>query len=155
MKNQHVLFILALACTTLSCGKDEKGDDPHPPTQAQLLSAKKWQIRSISLTSPSQPDVDLYALVRPCSQDDFVEFTAPNTFRSDEGPTKCQTTDSQTQLGIWALGTNETQLTVTFNGFTTSYTIDELTDTSLRLTTTRTQSNGVVSTQKNSYVAIP
>lgn len=154
MKNQHVLFFLALACT-LSCGKEEKKDDPQPPTQTQRLSAKKWQVRSSTLTSPTQPDVDLYALVRSCSQDDFVEFAAQRTFRSDEGPTKCQSTDIQTRLGVWALNANETQLMVTFNGSTTSYTIDELTDTSLRLTTNRTQSNGVVSTQKNSYVAIP
>ncbi len=99
-----------------------------------MLSAKKWQIRSSVLTAPNTPTVDVYAIAQPCTLDNFIQYAAPNTFIYDEGLTKCQAIDAQQRLGIWALGSNDTQLTVSFNGFTTIYTIDEVTDTSLKLT---------------------
>ena len=153
MLKTHLLLPLLLCQALLGCS-DKEESVPQPSTPNQLLSSQKWQVRSIILSSSNQPTVDLYALVRSCSRDDYVEFSKPNTYQVDEGVAKCSPADPQTRLGVWSLDSNDTQLTVALNGFTTIYRVEELTLTSLKITTTRVQSNGVPATQTNIYEAL-
>ena len=154
MNYRKSLLLLAFTSTAISCAKTKEDPAPAPPTRTQLLTAKKWQIRSATIEGSGQPTVDLYPLIAPCSRDDFEQFNLPNTYVTDEGPTKCSPSDPQTQLGIWALTANDTQLTVTATGTSTTSTIEELTDTSLKLTTLQPQSNGTNATVRTAFVSI-
>ena len=153
MNYQKALFTLACALTMFSCTK-KKEDPTPPPTRMQLLTAKKWQIRSATIEASGQPTVDLYPLIAPCSRDNFEQFALPNTYIADEGTIKCSPSDPQTELGIWTLTANDTQLTVTATGTSTTSTIEELTATSLKLTTIQSQSNGTTATIRTALVSI-
>lgn len=151
MKQIKNVFLILLALT--SCTK--KKEDPTPPiTRAQILSAKKWQLRSSTIEAPGQPLTDIYAQLGACSRDDYEQFNSPNTFIYDEGLTKCSPADPQTQVGVWALTNDETQLTITAAGSSMTSKIDELTETLLKTTTIETQGNGVNAIIKSTYVVI-
>ena len=153
MKNRKYLLPVVLACSFFSCSKKEK--DPTPPlTRTQLLSSKKWQLRSATIEGPGQPIIDIYALTSPCTRDDYEQFNLPNTYVNDEGLTKCGTADPQTKLGLWALINNDTQLTVTYDGQSNTSTIDELTESTLKVTSIQPQGNGTNAIIKGAYVSI-
>lgn len=146
------LFLLAIVGIATSCGKKE--DMPTPLTPTQLLSSHHWLLRSSIESGPTIQTVDLYAASGVCTQDNLLQFATSNTFIYDEGPTKCTPSSPQTRLGLWALGKNDTQLTVVLDGYTSEYTIEELTTTSLKLTMVEMQGT-VTAVQKNVYVAVP
>ena len=150
--------IIVLFCiTALSIAGGCKKETPTPSislTATQMLTGKKWQVRSSTIVAPGQPNVDLYALSAPCTRDDFERFDSPNTYFYEEGATKCDPGDPQTQLGIWALSNNDTQLTVTYSGFTKSLLIDELTTTSLKTRMLELQSNGTTSVTTTTFSVI-
>ena len=153
LMNVRIVLMPIVACMFFSCTK--KGDEPMPPpTRTQLLSAKKWQGKSSIIESPGQPTVDIYALTPPDKRDDFQRFDLPNTFVYDEGPTKFRAIDPQIQLGLWALSNNDTQLTISFRGYTNTYLIDELTSTSLKTRLEQPQSNGSKAVTTTSFIAI-
>ena len=151
MKQTKYALLLLLA--TVACSK--KKDDPTPPaTRAMMLSAKKWQLRSSTIEAPGQQLVDIYAQLGSCSKDDFEQFSLPNTFIYDEGPTKCGPADPQIQVGVWALTNNDTELTITAAGSSETFKITELTESSLKVSTTQPQGNGINAVVKESFVAI-
>jgi hypothetical protein len=125
-----------------------------PLTVTQQLTGKDWRLRSASIAAPGQPTIDVYALSQPCSLDDITQYTTPNTVYYLEGPTKCDPLDPQVQTATWGLSTNDTQLSVTANGTTNTFTIEELTSTSLILSYSTVQS-GVVATIKTAYAVVP
>ncbi|MDQ2770184.1 MAG: hypothetical protein M3Y54_06760 [Bacteroidota bacterium] len=144
-----VLFLL----TVVACSK--KNEDPAPAaTRVQMLSAKKWQLRSSTIEAPGQQLVDIYAQLGSCSRDDFEQFSLPNTFIYDEGLTRCSPADPQKQVGVWALTNNDTELTITAAGSSETFQIAELTETSLKVSTTQPQGNGINAVVKESFVAI-
>ena len=96
--------------------------------------------------------IDLYAAAAPCTRDNLLQFTAPSTFVYDEGPTKCDPSNPQTRLGTWKLDSDGKQLTVNEGGYTSVYSIDELTATSLKLTLPEVQGT-VTAVLKNTYAA--
>ena len=151
--NVRIVLMPIMACVFFSCA--EKGDDPTPPpTRTQLLSAKKWQGKSSIIEGQGQPTVDIYALTPLDKRDDFQRFDLPNTFVYDEGPTKFRAIDPQIQLGLWALSNNDTQLTISFRGYTNTYFIEELTSTSLKTRLEQLQGNGIMAVTTTSFIAI-
>jgi hypothetical protein len=150
MKLQRLFLLLILVGTTFSCGKK----DPQPASRTELLVAKKWQVRSAVYQEAGFPDQDVYALSPACSRDDYEQFNTPNTFVYDEGATKCSASSPQTRVGVWALFNNDTQLAITDDGFRTTYTIDELTDKSLKISSSQPQTNGTTAILRATYVSI-
>lgn len=153
MKLKRLFLLLILGCATFSCAKKEP-QPAQPASRTELLVAKKWQVRSAIYQEAGYPDQDVYALSPACSRDDYEQFNKPNTFVCDEGATKCSLSSPQTRLGVWALFNNDTQLTITDDGFSTTYTIDELTDKSLKISSIQPQTNGTTATLRSAYVII-
>lgn len=143
---------LVAVSAVVACSK--KGSDPQPLTRTQLLTAQKWRVSSATIASPGQPTIDLTALSPPCKLDDYVQFATPSTYVVDEGATKCDSRDPQTQLGTWAFANNDTQLSISYTGDTYTATVDELTASALKLTTVRLQSDGTKATIVQSFMAI-
>lgn len=141
MRRYQPLVLALLAGFLSSCHKD----DPAP-TSTQLLTGRKWQVTSSIIEAPGQPTVDLYALTAPYTRDNFEQFNTPDSYTLDEGPTKYQSTDSQTQLGTWTLNSSNMQLVVTRNGSNSTFTIEELTTTAFKRRATLLQSNGTTAT---------
>ena len=131
-------IVVLLGLLTLGCKKDKE-----EPSKTELLTNKNW-IQTAYTVSPGvvvngATVTDIYAQSQPCDRDDFIRFETPNVFKSDEGATKCTQTDPQTTTGTWTFNGDNTILTVTAQGSTSpqSLNVQELTDSSLRLSYTQ------------------
>lgn len=100
------LAILLLA----SCKKDKT-------SVADLLKdSKGWVQKSITTDPPlvilGTPITDIFAQLDNCVKDDIIFFQDNNKYVTDEGPTKCNPLDPQTETGTWALSADEKVITV-------------------------------------------
>ncbi len=112
-----------------------KKDDPKPKTKMDLLTASAWKITDIQYKSGTgawQSDPS-FATSPTCQKDDQLVFKANNTYEFNEGPSKCTASDPQIfDTGAWAFQDNETKLLWGSDSFS----IDELTETSLIISIT-------------------
>lgn len=117
------LFILA------GCQKDEDDD----PSRTEILTSGQWRITGITanpaVVVSGIPISDIYAFLPACSKDNYYVFKTDGNAELNEGPTKCNAADPQTQTQTWALSSDEQQITIN----ATSFTVLGLTDTELRV----------------------
>jgi hypothetical protein len=142
MKNViKFLSIATLLFTLFACKKDAE------PTKTELLTAHAWKTTAAEATINGVKS-NLYASYEACEKDDFTTFKTDKTFISDEGATKCDPADPQTEQAKWTFLTNETKLeiTVTDSGSTATITYDivELTADKIILKFTLGTSSGTV-----------
>jgi hypothetical protein len=93
---------------------------------------------------------DVSSLINACIKDNIITFSSNGSGTTDEGPTKCNAGDPQTQNFTWNFTTNETVLNVNaaiFAGQSGNFTILALTETSLALEGTISTSSGNVTGQ--------
>ena len=113
---KKILFAtLILSSLFIGCSKDDT-DDVKQPTKTELLTAHYWQITAITVDPPlpffGTTITDFYALSENCYKDDIQKFNTNNTIIFDEGATKCDPADPQTENGVWSFNSNETILTI-------------------------------------------
>lgn len=130
MKTLSLTLLLAVAVA--SCKKDKAS------TIELLTNARGWILVGYTV-SPAFVDPitgtsisDWYAQLETCEKDNLVFFQGDNVFITDEGATKCDPDDPQTDPGTWLLSADEK--TVTIDG--ESYTIEKLDKNTLRMTFT-------------------
>ena len=126
MKNViQLLSIATLVFTLFACKKDTV-----PPTKTELLTAHAWKITAAEGTINGVKR-DLFTTAPACEKDDIETFKTDKTYIGDQGATKCDPTDPQTEQGKWAFSTNETKLDITVidsgSSFTITYDVLELT----------------------------
>ncbi|MDO7848938.1 lipocalin family protein [Hymenobacter sp. M29] len=144
MKKSYSYFAaVALGLLTLGCSKTK---ETPAPSKTDLLSDKNW-IVSAETVSPGvvvagATITDVYGQFQSCQKDDFIRFEKPNVFKDDEGAVKCTQTDPQTTTGTWVFNSDQTIITITPQGGSPqSLNIQELTDSSLKITTSAVQNN--------------
>ena len=119
-----------------------------------LLTNRNWVLTaqriSPSISLGGGTITDLYAQLSACSKDDFIRFETPNVLKIDEGPTKCNSSDPQTQTGTWNFNGSQSVITVVLQGQSQDLAVVNLTDTSLIFTTTQT-AGGITYTVTNTY----
>jgi hypothetical protein len=115
------LFLFSFTIASLSsCKKDSE----NTPSKADLLTNKSWRLTAfttISTTavtgsSPSTSTSDEYAKLQACEKDDFLKFNTDKILIDDEGPSKCNTADSQRITSQWDFNSDQTKLLVTSTG---------------------------------------
>lgn len=126
-----VAMVGLLAFSMTSCKKDK-----DEATKTELLTGGNWQLTTLS-SDPAfdwfgTPVTNIYAQLPACVKDDLTVFKTNGTVNFDEGPSKCNTNDPQTTSGTWALSTDEKILSVTTDGDTESWNIEELKDDTFR-----------------------
>lgn len=113
------LMIAALAFLTVSsCNKDEDDAGTTTPTKSktELITAKAWKMTALTVSPgitpvPGGPTItDVYSLMDPCEKDDTEKYNTGGSGVSDEGATKCDPADPQTENFTWAFANNETKL---------------------------------------------
>ena len=114
----------------LSCSKDA-GDDP---AKLSALTTGSWKLTAYTTDYEKDGvyEENTYAFIGECNQDNFYTFHVDSTVVEDQGPTKCLETDPQTRTLSWKFKEHQTQLLFG----TTTYQIEELTTTTLRLKAT-------------------
>ena len=100
-KTRTPLLILTLVMLFSSCKKDKQ---PAVENTLTMLQNKNWKITALTVTpgySGAASD-DIYnTWMEACDRDNLFRFNTGNEFILDEGPTKCNPADLQTQPGTW------------------------------------------------------
>ena len=140
MQKKLILPVLILVFSLVinsSCSKD--GDDPPAAkTKTELLASSNWKFSDAKVNG-----ISVASFLETCQKDNILTFLAGGTGTADEGPTKCDAADPQTNPFTWSFQTNETVLFVStpfFTGGSSTFTIVSLTDTQLIVSQTITVS---------------
>ncbi len=128
MKNYFLLLALAATVGFTSCGKD---DDDVAPTKTELLTSKTWMLSERVQVTTDSSGTTTNSTILACEKDDTYKFTTDNKYTRDEGATKCDPSDPQTEAGSWVFTDNETKLAVTSGNFTLPAEIIELTSSKM------------------------
>jgi hypothetical protein len=123
---KHAL-IIGLSITLLSCSKTPVDD----PSKQNALTTGTWKLTGY-MTDYSKDGVyeeDTYTRLGDCVKDNNYTFQSDGNEITDEGPTKCISSNPQTSTSPWSFKDNQARLQ--FGGAT--YQIEELTDAILRL----------------------
>jgi len=81
---------------------------------------------------------DMFAMMEDCEKDDTNKFNTDKTVVTDEGATKCDSSNPQKTTSTWSFNADETVLTITDDGDVITLSILELTDKVLKLKSTET-----------------
>lgn len=119
------LTILLLAVLFTACSKKDKS-----PSRNELLTTGTWKITASENDDDGNGtyETDNYAGFLDCFKDNFVTFKPGGQLEMDEGPTKCDPLDPQTETDSWNLTNNDNTLVVGGD----SYQILELSNTTFR-----------------------
>lgn len=134
---------LKLAVLTLSaffmltgCGKNDNNTTPPAKTKTELLTLSAWKYKSATVGG-----ADASSYLQACQKDNVLTFLANGTGSGDEGPTKCNAGDPQTNSFTWNFASGETILHTSnqvFSNTSNDFTIISLTATELVVETTYT-----------------
>ncbi len=129
-----ILTVMFLSVVILAANSCKKDDDEK--TKTDMLTGKFWKFTSMNINPAIEFNgleySDLFGLMPNCSKDDQVKYNSDGTIIYDEGPSKCDEGDPQTETGTWVFSADETKITETFDGESFTYNVVELTDSSLK-----------------------
>jgi hypothetical protein len=126
MKQQLRLLLVLLSTNFIifsSCNKDD--NPPAPKTKTQLLTQGTWKYKSATVGGTPYT-------IQACQQDNIYTFSAAGGGGIDEGASKCNATDPQTNSFTWNFQSGETLLyisTILFSGGSNTFTLVSLTET--------------------------
>lgn len=150
--NKLVLLLLSLL-TLGACKKSE----PEVDAKTALLTGKRWRLTAFTVETISNGFgnvSDTYATSPTCQRDDFTTFNRDKTVVFDEGPTKCISSNSQTNTSQWEWFDNQATLAyISASGFSGTVKCDvlELTATTLRLRYTNQPNSNSLLRQEWTY----
>ena len=150
---RKVSLLLLLAAALGSCKKDNE-TTPATASKADMLAAKSWRIsaQTSTYTINGTPIVtNEYSSMTACEKDNFLKFNANKTAVFDEGASKCDPSDPQTQNGTWELTANDTKLNLldpSQGSISIPFDVIALSATTLQLRSSYSYSaNGISATQ--------
>ena len=147
-----ILFLLAISFVIFVSCKNDKDNNPAK-SKTELLTAAPWK-RTALISTPAYDwnadgtsSTDVLSIMWPCEKDNLDIYKANGIIETDEGPTKCNSSDPQSWTTTWAFIENESKLI--FDGVDV-YTLLELTETTLKFQSTFVE-NGVTYTHVETY----
>ena len=101
-------FSLILAAGSLTaCGKD----DAPTKTKTQLITQAAWKFESEGIDMDKNGTIEVpTGEVEDCNKDDVFTFNTGGTGTRDEGGTKCDVADPQSEPFVWQFKNSETEL---------------------------------------------
>jgi|SRR6188768_549051 hypothetical protein len=134
------LIIVALVLLSVACSKD----DDNQPTKKELFARTWKQTDLLASIGGSAPASVFTTFLTACQQDNLWQFKSDGTYTVTEGATKCGTADVVT-TGTWTFIENDTKVTfVDATNGTQTFTLSELTSTSLKLSGVQTYQGNAV-----------
>jgi hypothetical protein len=110
MKLTKGLLLVALAAFIFAACKDNEDDDApstSTKTKTELITTGSWYVHDIIID-----DTSFFSLFENCEKDDYQTFKTDGKMVTDEGPTKCDPTDPQTDSVDWKFYSNETMIII-------------------------------------------
>jgi len=131
MKKQIALLIVCSLTILFLLPACQKNDNipPAAKTKTELISQSTWKFSAATVGG-----ADASAYLQACQKDNIYTFVAAGTGTIDEGPSRCNGSDPQTNPFTWNFLSNETMLhisTVLFSGGSNDFTLVSLTATQL------------------------
>ena len=126
MKLKKGLMLMAIVAILFAACKDDE-TDPVAKTKTEMITSGSWVLSDALLNGSS-----FFGTMDDCEKDDFLTFKTNGDAITDEGPTKCDPADPQTETGTWKFSTDEKK--ITFDGDLGDLT--SLTDAELVITMT-------------------
>jgi hypothetical protein len=136
------LSLLLVAFVTFSCKKDDDGkesENAKTKTNTELLTNGSWKLSGATISPPIEvvpgfPISNWYSFIENCEKDNLIFYRADGSGNDDEGPTKCDPDDPQTDEFTWSFNAAQTVLTQSYGpDDTEELALIELTETSLKL----------------------
>lgn len=115
MKNK--LFFLAICCFAFFSCKKNDSSSQNNNNKTSFLVQQSWKFNNAGLDPDKNGtiDLDVSSQIPACLTDNSVTFSVGNTGVSDEGSTKCNTSDPQTVPFGWSFTNNETMISINGN----------------------------------------
>ena len=110
-----------------SCKKDDK-------SRMELITAGNWKLVSDQEKTGNGAWEENIQTYSACELDNYLKFSANNTFEYNEGPTRCSPLDDQSITAPWAFENGET----TVNIYGEVLTVEELSGSTLIFTSSDT-----------------
>lgn len=127
--------------------------------QDDRLINKNWRLTAKTVSparAPSlgaEPVTNWYSQLQNCETDNLKKYLADNSVTYDEGATKCDNGDAQTEKGSWLYNSNSTIITETRDDAVVNYKITSVSDTQLKVTYTEADLFGTTYTYTETYTA--
>ena len=114
-----------LTLLTISCNKKDNN-----LSKSELLTSGSWKLTAVMADDDGNGtyETDSYASFPDCFRDNYYTFRTNGELELNEGTTKCDAGDPQTETGTWQLTQNDTHLV--FAG--DEYKLEELTASTLK-----------------------
>jgi hypothetical protein len=124
------LFVLGVA----ALGACKKNNETSPEaSRTELLTTKSWRM-SAATTTKGTVKTDEYAATQACERDNLIKFNTNKSVVVDEGATRCDPADPQTQISTWDFNNDQTKLTIPISpGLSIAADIVELSATTLHV----------------------
>ena len=150
------LTLLLLAAVALGSCKKNDDNTPSAPSKTDLLTTKSWQpVTATASYTVAGQTLTFGGNVDACTADDVLKFNTDKSLVHDEGATKCDPTDPQTEKGNWDMP-SDSKLTIksipSSNIPDGTFDIKELTATSLHVTISD-NSSGTLTTYNLTFKA--
>ena len=129
MRKQFFTLLSGLGVSLLIFSGCNKDDDPVPKTKTELITAAIWKFGAATVGG-----TDVSASLPACQKDNLMTFISTGTGSVDEGPTKCNAGDPQTNPFTWNFASSETVLhmsTILFTGGSNDFTIVTINESQL------------------------
>jgi hypothetical protein len=130
MKRLLIITTVLVHFFTTSCKKDEA--DPLPVlSKTDMLTNGPWQLTAAVSDEDGNGtyEIDDYVYFPECARDNRYTFQTNLLLELNEGATKCDPADEQTDFIDWNFANNETSLVIDNESFT----ITELTNSTLKI----------------------
>src|SRR6266536_4662725 len=122
MKQIIQIFTLPLLMTSMimafSCKKNKDDSDSASAnkTKKELITAEPWK-RIALISTPAYDwnangvsDTNVLNIMFPCEKDNFETYNLNGIVETNEGPSKCNSSDPKTWTATWRFADNETKL---------------------------------------------
>ncbi|MBK5270746.1 MAG: lipocalin family protein [Bacteroidia bacterium] len=130
MKKQILLLLTCLIGALIlfsSCQKD--GNLPVIKTKTELLSQSAWKFSTATVSGTNASDY-----LQACQKDNVYSFIATGTGSINEGSSKCDPNDPQSNPFTWSFTNSEAMLnisTILFTGGSNDFTLVSLNESQL------------------------
>lgn len=131
-----LIALVAIGCLFTACKKSDSGGGGNGGSA--VLTSGKWKIISSSsvIDYPviGKQTVDAFSTIQDCQKDNLYIFNTDNTTTTDEGLTKCNSSDPQSYVsGTYSLSSDSKTLVVTASGRTVTSDVLTLSSSSMIL----------------------
>ena len=125
MKKSISITALFFILLFVACNKKDTAT-----SKTELLTSGTWKLTAVVADEDGNGtyETDRFATFLPCFIDNIWSFGASSVGTMDEGPTKCNPADPQTETYTWQLTQNETYLKIDND----EWKLEELTTSTLK-----------------------